>query len=629
VTRLRAAGRIAGLAFLATLPLLPVLPALWHGAYLADPRSELPVRLWVRATFPAAAWRPPGWLGAPVDAPSLWGGPVGTLGWPEPGWLNNPDVLGSVLDAFLVPVCGDAGAWNLRVLLLTWANLAVATWLARRWLRDDAAAWIAGVGVAFAPLSWSYGVDGAISDVLQLWPWLGALGLGARAVDEHRTGLAVAAGALGGLGVIACPYHAPIVAVALVVGLPAWWALRRASGEALPPARLARLSAVALLVSAFVAAPQLAALGRTVSAEASLLPREEVAATRHGPPWDALRPHVAAGYTAPLRDYVTPGPDGVATRDVGSRYARSVFLPWTLLAPPLLALAGLLRRRDLDARTRRVLRGVGAWTLVALVGAVVAMGPFLVLAPGVGSTAPWNLAYLAAYRLIPGVALVLEIFRFAWIPAVAMSFAAAGATACLAAWRPATSRVTRWGMLLLLTTELAAHSARMGPPPVATPAPDAALAALDTVLPPGPVVALPFFDRGTSRFQRNHLLAQRLHGRPLADGVAGIPPAFLRANPATRALLALERPGDPEGVATPDPARLAWGYAALARAGFVGIVVDPGAYRDAATRARAEALLGPGAIPLGAHRVWRLDTERYGTPPSHAKNASSPASPTR
>jgi hypothetical protein len=603
VTRLRAAGRMAGLACLAALPILPVLDALGRGAYLADPRSELPVRLWLRATFPAHAWRPPGWLGAPTDAPSVWGGPVATLGWPEPGWLNNPDVLGAVLDALLVPALGDVGAWNLRVVLVTWANLAAATWLARRWLRDDVAARVAGLGVAFAPLSWSYGVDGAISDTLHLWPWLLAGGLGARAAEEDRTGPALASGAMAGLGVVACPYHAPIAAVALAVGVPAWGWLRRAEGRALRPARVLRLAAVALLASAVVAAPQLASLARTVSAEASLLHREDVAATRHAPPWDALRPQVAAGYAVPLRDYLRAGPEGVATRDVGSRYARSVFLPWTLLAAPLLALAVHLRR----PADPRLLRGVGAWTLVAAVGALVAMGPFVVLAPGVGTAAPWNLAYLAAHRWIPGVALVLEVFRFAWIPAVAMSFAAAGATASLAAWRPATSGVARWGILLLLTTELAAHSARLGPRPVATPAPDPALAGLDAVLPPGPIVALPFFAHGTSRFQRIHLLEQRVHGRPLADGVAGIPPAFLRANPFTRALLALERPDDPEGAAPSDPARLAWGRAALARAGFVGVVLDPDAYRDPDTFHRAAAVLGGSGVPLGRHVVWRLD----------------------
>ena len=77
-------GQLLGEALILGLcAALPLLSLVGHpGHILADADSELPVKLWTNHQF----WSHSG----------LFGGFVGTLGWPTPGPLNNPELMATL-----------------------------------------------------------------------------------------------------------------------------------------------------------------------------------------------------------------------------------------------------------------------------------------------------------------------------------------------------------------------------------------------------------------------------------------------------------------------------------------------------------------------------------------------------
>ena len=342
------------------------------------------------------------------------------------------------------------------------------------------------------------------------------------------------------------------------------------------------------------AAPYAATLGSITAAPDSQMSADFVASTRQSPPWYALRPGSEGHYHAELSEFVASGEASLRTRDIGSHYARSVALSWILLA---LAVASQFR-----PPWERTSRPTGALLASGALGALAATGPFLCITEEAYLVVPWNPAFLAVHYGIPGANLILETYRFALVTALVVPLAAAVMYAQLRG-----TRWDRWRWLLplALLMELAVRSPIPIPFPVARPVIPDAYAHLDEVLPPGPILELPWFESGTGRFARQHFLHQRVHGRPIADSVRGIPPDFLLHNPLTNNLLALEasdafrfemRPAERE------PA----GRRALAAAGFVGIVVDPSAYRNEMAFDAAKERLGPGAVQVGDRWVWRL-----------------------
>ncbi len=577
-------AHLLGLLVVACLPLLSMLVD--GPGMLADPRSELPVRLWIFDTFPQL-----GLLGGtpPVN-------------WPRPGPLNNADVFGSIVFPAVRPLLGDYGAWNLLVVGSLWANMA-ATWrLVARWLGDAWAASLAAIGIGFAPLVVTYCVNGAVLDMLHLWPWLlaihalceSAVWMNTDAGPNKRGVLAqgAMAGGWSALGLALCPYHAPIFLCGMVPFAGAWAWSHRADRRAL--GRAARGVGAAIVAGLLLAAPYAVALRSITDAPDSQMPAEYVASTRQAPPWNALRPGYASHYHAELSEIVASGEAGIRTRDVGSRYERSIALSWILLA---LAIASLFRQP-----WERVRRPTGGLLASGALGALAATGPFLCLTDDAYLVRPWNPAFLAVHYGIPGANLILETYRFALVTAFAVPLAAAVMYAGLRGGR---AERWRWLLPLALLVELAVRSPIPLPFPVSRPEVPEAYARLDEVLPPGPILELPWFVSGTGRFAREHFLHQRVHGRPIADAVRGFPPDFLLHNPLTNNLLALEasaafrfemRPADRE------PA----GLRALAAAGFVGIVVDPAAYTNTTAFEAVRARLGPGATQVGDRWVWRL-----------------------
>ncbi len=585
VTRRVATAHLVGLLAVACLPLLSMLV---DGAgMLADPHSEIPVRLWIFDTFPQF-----GLLGGtpPVN-------------WPRPGPLNNADLFGSIVFPAVRPLLGDYGAWNLLVVGSLWANMA-ATWrLVARWLGDAWAATLAAIGIGFAPLVVTYCVNGAVLDMLHLWPWILALHALCQSAswlnihDGVNKRAVVVQGAMAGgwsaLGLALCPYHAPIFLTGMVPFAGAWAWAHRQDRAAL--ARAARGVGAALVTGVLLAAPYALALRSITAAPDSQMSAEFVASTRNAPPWNTLRPGYPSHYHAELSELVASGPEGLRTRDVGSRYTRTIALSWILL---LLALASLFRQP-----WERTARPTGGLLAIGALGALAATGPFLCLTEEAYLVVPWNPAFLAVHYGIPGANLILETYRFALVTAVVVPLTAAVMYAELRR-----TRWERWRALLplALLVELAVRSPIPIPFPVTRPVIPEAYARLDEVLPPGPILELPWFDAGTGRFARAHFLHQRVHKRPIADTVRGVPPDFLLHNPFTNNLLALEASDafrfEPRPIER-EPA----GRRALSAAGFVGIVVDPAAYRNPIAFGAVRERLGPGAVLVGDRWVWRLD----------------------
>ena len=89
---------ILPLLFLLAFALLPALSLLGHGgSYLADVDSELPVKLFGFELFPRVG---------------LLGGEISSISFPNPGPLNNVDVVGTVVYQALRPLLGRANAYN-------------------------------------------------------------------------------------------------------------------------------------------------------------------------------------------------------------------------------------------------------------------------------------------------------------------------------------------------------------------------------------------------------------------------------------------------------------------------------------------------------------------------------------
>lgn len=587
------------LALCAALPLFSL--ASDPAAFLADPASEMPVKLFGFEWF---------LRNAPL------GGVVDVLAWPDPGPLNNPDPVGMVVTGLLRPFVGRVWAYDLFVGLQLFASLAAARALARDVVADRGAALLAAVAFVLSPLVLVYAVAGAVTDVLSLWPWplavrhvlrgvraaraRGSLGLAegasgaagvslppaAPAAERSPVAEAARAGAWVAVGFVACPYNALVFGALAVPGLVALPFLARGAR----PGDLARAVLAGALVVG-VGAGGWALWTRAIVADPeSLVSSAHLAATRHASPFPFLAADHPDRYVVRLADYVAVGKDALLVREAGSRYLRAYAPGFVLLA---LALLGA------------VARPAGrAWLGVAVFFALASAGPYLPLTADLHLSGPTSPVWAALWYGVPGTRLLLEPFRYAFGVAFALGLAAAVGAEALAA------RLGRWtgpALLGLVLAELALLS------PVPVPLPTARLTIpgvyweLDRLLPPGAIVELPWFDQGSTRFERRHFLQQLVHGRPIADEVAGFPARYLVENQFTAKLLALERPHGLLQVEVKDPSRVATDRAALAR-DFVGVVVDPSAYTDDARRA-VEALLREAGTRVhhGERDVWRLD----------------------
>ena len=549
--------------FLGVLALLPLLSLAGAGPehVLADPASELPVKIWCAEFFGSGP---------------IFGGTVEGIGYPAVGPLNNPDLIGMIWMGLFTPLAGRAWAWNLMVVAQLWATMVTTARLAREVIDPDRrdplaeqASLVAGVAAGFAPMLLVYAVAGAVSDMLNLWPYpLCILYLlrAIRRMEEGRGRESVRAillsGLFAGLGFITCPYN---VLIFLGLAPPALRALplarERLQQGRWTPGGLGRLAAAGALSTLLVAGSYGLWIRAIMHDDQSQMSAEDVEHTRHSAPYRYLRPAHSNRYVSWLSDYVAVGKDRLVIREAGSRYYRACSPGFLLIG---LALVGVFRRdRPLAALL---------WSMLALTTAVMSTGPFL---PWDGSrfsravvNLPWWIIHQATGRLL------LEPFRFAVVVSVALGVAAAFGARVLCGRRS-------W-LGWLLPAGVVAEVIALSPVPVPLPVMSIHVpevySRLDALLPPGAILELPYFYKSTDVFQRVHFLYQRTHRRPIPDEVLGFVPRYLAENAWTATLLAIENNRGQLRVELGDEGEYATDRAALKAAGFAGVVVDPEAY---------------------------------------------------
>lgn len=571
----------AALLSFASLPFVSLLlPG--AGACLADPFSELPVKLWVFDAF----FRPDRFFGGVIDE----------LRHPYPGVLNNPDMVGTLIVGGLNRLLGDCGAYNLLVWLQLLANGAAAWLLGAQWSGDRRAGLVAAACVALMPLLLVYCVAGAITDMLNVWPYLLSFWALRRGWEdpEGRSAWPLSAGALVALGFITCPYNAvvflpailPLGAGLLALG-PERFGLRGAQSRGHTLRFVSLVAAGGLILGG----PFVVGLRMILEDPNSQMAAASVESSRHAWPYHELVPRVEERYTAYLSDFVSVGPGSVVLRDNVARFyrAQGAGLVTTVLA--LLA-CGVPGPNRSAARL---------WVGTGLFLALAATGPFLPLTANLHLPRPLNPVWLALHHGFPGAKLLLEPFRYG-LPAAACL----GIAGCLGA-AALGRRVGGWALWLLpvaLVVETLTIAPLFRPMPTTTPTTPAVYTSLDEHLPPGAILELPFFAYGSKLFARSVFLHQRAHDRPLPHIVEGYPPAYLVENPATAALLAHEDPPAIFGLPTSTHTDLRPGIEALRADGLVGIVVTPALYKDPRLWERVERLLRPWGPPAKQDGRW-------------------------
>lgn len=517
----------AALLLAAALPVLPILAV--ADAATGDLRSDLPVRIWLARTLPIGA---------------VFGDEVGGAAFPVGAFVRNPDPVATLWFWATQGLLGDARAWTgLLVLQLLLSMLAVAA-LVRELVDDELAGWTGAVVAGLSPMVLAFGVTGAVSEALALWPYPLALRQLLRAArGERPAGDAALAGVFLGLGAWTCAEHALAFLswVPLLAAAPALW--REAAdndGVGFAWRRGLRIAAGLGLAAGLLVG--LAALGRAG------LPAEA----------DALSPGRAEGVkvreAAVLLDYVAVGKRAAVVVDAGSR----VRLAWSPgLVAMGLGLYGLLRGR---ARGASLLFGG-----VALFAALLATGPSL----GVGAGLPavpnplWRF-FAAPLELAPP--------RFVFPAVVALGVAAGLGAAAL----PGRLRAI---LPLIVVAELLVLTPAPYPPPAVRLEVPAAYERLSR-LPPGAILDLPLTDRGGDRLDRLHFYWQLRHRRPIPDRVRAAVPGWLAENAFTASLLALEKNGGAFAVPAPAWAEVEAARRAFVDAGFSAIVVWPEGYVD-------------------------------------------------
>jgi hypothetical protein len=532
---------------------------------------------------------------------------VDGVAFPNPGPLNNPDPLGTLLVGPLEGLIGLSASYNALILVQLTLTLACTWLLARQWLDDGRAALASAVAFGFCPLLLTYGVSSSVIDILNVWQYPLALYLLVEAWKKRDPRRAMAAGVVGGVAFVACPYNAvlflPGLAPLGIYGLVHLWKPRGRVRPSLLGLTRTDLSWKILAFSAAAAALVAGAYGMwmrgLMAAPESQMSEALVSSTRHIWPYPFLMPGNDRYFSA-LSDYLLLGKNSLVLRNMGSRFFRSVGPGYGVLGLGLAAL-GLEHRRREEMRP---------WIGVAALSMLASAGPYLVVADGVSLPVPANIFWLLPHWLSPGASLVLEPFRYG-LPA-ALGFAMIAGFGSLALM----NRIGRWvGWVVPFVVLLGLILVEPVPTPlpVAEFPPVTVLQGISQELPPGAVIRLPYYDQGTARFRRIHFYEQLAHGRSIPDQAAGFPSAYMLQNAYLAALLRAEHADglktllDPAAPPT-TPEQRNEARLQLSKDGFVAIIVDPSRYANAEATQEALALLQEMGQPeeQGDYLWWRL-----------------------
>ena len=539
-----------------------------------------------------------------------------SVNFPLGGRLINPDLLNALVSFPLKNLLGVAAAYSIVAALeLAFAGLAFYL-LAFVLTRNKVASIAAGTAYLLFPYTVSYGICSGVPEIntAGFLPLL--LYFLIKTVRESGWHNPIMSAISAMLLVLAAPHS--VVPAAIIIFLLVLYYLLIAKDPnrdlilvsteiARRPrftlALLKRLS-LALVLSLLLTLPYLLVVQNSVKSADSLLPRDELAA-RHDPSielvLDNYKPNGEFPYVTPLIDFVTPGKNRPITMEEITRFYHSSYLG---LAPLILALIGLCR---LHNRLAFFLAGL------SLLGMLLATGPYLVLARGIGLSSPHNPFFLAFYHAFPQVSFVMEPLRFSWITGIGVYLLAAAGIASL------TNGPHRLWIGMGLTVAIIADLVFLSPVPFPYPStkleqhPLHQELALDSDR--SAILELPAWIAGTSRMPREKFLHQTQHRRPIAANVAGHIAPYLLANQLTRQLFKIESPTRYPDFPKPDLKLAKQGLEQLITDGFGYILLEQRHYLQPVyqgTRKMLDAIAPTPGVEKNGYLIYRLKPETQG-----------------
>ena len=545
---------------------------------LAHPQGEVSVKLWDQ--------------GRTADGLARTGRlPVETtqVSFPRGGTLFPSDPLNCLVFHPVFMRFGAAARYNAAPMAHLVLNAMAAFFLALYLTGSTGGALLAGAAFGFSPYLLSYGIESGSSEAVCAAGFPLLLLFAIRTVVEP--GLAnplLAAGSL--LFLLVCSNYYGVFGMLLlfVLGLYVALVARRPqdlslrddpstedqatdvqASKARPSQRilldrglLARL-AVFTLVAVMLAGPFTLAVYRTVSTPRSVLPRERLGNRTEGV--SHLRPTEAGHtWTGVLSDLVRPGKESARLAMVESRFVRVTYSGIVLLG---LAAYSLRRRR-------RFLRFVaGATVLFGLLF----LGPYLQVTDQLYTSVPMNPVFLGFFYAFPLFGMVLEPFRLHIVITLLLSLMAARGLADLAGRRDGLA--VGCAAALLVTAEYLWLSPLPFPLSVTELDQPTYCRVLREDPRPYAVIDLPVHFQGTQLFYKRVLYCQTLHGRPIPNNVAFLPP-LLDESAVYRALLVMAEDAEPRSddhSLTVD--ELDAEFTALEKLGFGRIVVHTDAMK--------------------------------------------------
>lgn len=528
--------------------MLPFVPNLWNiDRYISDQRSELPVKLWSYSTF------------ADVDA--WFGRYIDSVGYPNmQGWLNNPDIIASILVPRLSMWMSEAVAYNIMLWLIMLANLTSTWWLCRKY-SDAHSALFASVFHCWSAMILSYCLMGAITDVYHVWPYSLAYLLAINSMEKQKIGTALASGLIFSVGFIICPYNF-VMFTLLSMGL--LWLYGNKDWK-----NTLRYSGYILLGASCIVGFYALRIYNITHASQSQMSVEHLEHTRHVYPFDKLRPDAPDRFQAYVSDYWSYGKENLIIRRMASQFIRACGLPISVCV----LLLSLFRRHwlapyfyPLSVENRRVAM---MWMVLGCLSILASLGPYPAYNAEIYSNTPWNIVWLLIHHCWPGANLLLEPFRYALVVTFALSIPLAIAYSAI--------RSTILKLLLAgtLCTELLYFSSAPFPFSTYPTHSTEIYEQLDDIIPTGAIIELPYHYHKSNLFVRDHFVHQRIHHRPIIDIIPGFVPSLFYENHLLRNLLQIDAPYPIPQVAN---IPIANEIKKLRELGFRAIILTPSLY---------------------------------------------------
>lgn len=477
--------------------------------------------------------------------------------FPSGGRLYIIDPLNASVTAVLTPIIGLARAYNLTMVLQVLAS-CMTSWALASWvLKDTRASLICGMAYGFCPFMLTSGISSGIAETSNL-AWLPLAMLGLLWGFTKKGGLyAVALGAAGlALSALGCWYFG-MTAMIFGIALGVWVACTKSVPTPTPTAIGWAYPILACLTAGALMLPAAVFFAKSLQGDDALLAHVDVTERQESSTLEFFHKIGNFKNNADLLAFVNPGKAQLSQADDVDRRMKSVYVGLTVLLLAVLALA-------------RAGKWSFFWGISALILILLATGPYLYVAPGIGLPKPWNPVYMLAYYAIPGFRMVAISDRLAI--AVQLCFAILAS----AGWKLIAPQ-KRLGTLLTVaaTYFVLLETVYVSPVPWPIPTASTSMPQMVTELAQQPkrlgLIELPLNRTQTSLQPGEYYYRQTTHQKPLPITLTTRFPEQMMENQLIGTLYLCEAPkyGKP-----PDRRALAWGLAQLQEQGFGWISVN-------------------------------------------------------